>query len=248
MDRLTGLAVPFAIFILWHAITAANIIDTLFLPAPIDVARALRASIADGTLLVHAGATLRRAAIGFVVSLAIGLPAGLLIGRVPLAARLLEPTIDFLRSIPPTALLPLLILIFALGDGSKLAVVVYGCSLVILVNAAYGARHVKSLRLASARVLGLVPTQRFLWIVLPESAPQIFAGMRVSLALALVLVVVSEMFGGTRTGLGAVIIDASNRYDMPACYAAILLTGIIGYFLSRSLVAVERRILHWAGQ
>nr|MCU0649609.1 ABC transporter permease subunit [Gemmatimonadaceae bacterium] len=148
----------------------------------------------------------------------------------------------------PTALLPLFTLLFALGDATKLAIVVYGCGFVVLVNAAYGARQVSRVRLDATALLGLSPTQQFRWVVLPEAAPHLAAGVRVGASLALMLVVVSEMFAGTSRGLGAAIAESGSRYAMADCWAAIGVAGLLGWAVSTTLGRLERRWLHWVGR
>jgi ABC-type nitrate/sulfonate/bicarbonate transport system permease component len=242
------LLVPTLLIAIWTILAHGARIDPLFVPPPEAVGRSLWRGLVHGHLLSHLAATTWRALAGFAIATVIGAPLGLLIGRSRIAARMLDPTVDVLRAIPPTALLPLFTLLFALGDATKLALVAYGCAFVVLVNAAYGARQVSTVRLDAMRLLGLSPMQRWRWVILPEAAPQLLAGVRVGLSLALMLVVVAEMFAGTTRGLGQAIAEAGNRYAMAECWAAILLTGVLGWALSRIVLKVERRVLHWVGR
>jgi NitT/TauT family transport system permease protein len=202
VKRLALLILPSALFIIWTIITITHFVDPLFLPTPLSVARSLILGFSSGQLALDLLATVARALVGFALSAAVGIPLGLLVGRIQLLARATQPTIDFFRSIPATALFPLFLFLFGIGDEAKVSIVVYACSLIILVNTAYGALQVKKARILSAQVMGASRWQIFWKIVVPESSPGIFAGLRVALSMAFVLVVVTEMFIGTAVGLG----------------------------------------------
>jgi len=248
MKRVLPLCLPLFLLILWFAVSAIGLIDPLFLPSPQAVAGALYAGLVSGNLAADLGVTVLRSIIGFVLSAVIGIPMGLLIGRLPLLSRATQPTIDFFRSIPATALFPLFLFAFGLGDASKVAIVIYACSLIILVNTAYGALQVKSARLLSAKVMGATRAALFWKVVLPESAPGILAGLRVALSLSFVLIVVTEMFIGTTVGLGYQIMNAQLVYRIPDMYAGIVLAGLVGYLGNRSLLVIEHRLLHWVSK
>jgi NitT/TauT family transport system permease protein len=118
---------------------------------------------------------------------------------------------------------------------------------VVLVNTAYGARQVKTARILSAQVIGASRWDIFWKIIIPESAPGIFAGLRVALSMSFVLIIVTEMFIGTTVGLGHQILDSQMVYRIPDMYAGIVLTGIVGYVANRILLAIEKNALHWVG-
>lgn len=248
MRLVRAVVVPTLLVMVWGVVAAWPGVDALFVPSPRAVAGALFSGVRDGALLAHAAATLSRALAGFAIAFCIGAPIGLAIGRWPVVATLVEPVVDLLRAIPPTALLPLFTLLFAIGESTKLALVVYGCTFVVLVNAAYGARQVSRVRLDATRLMGLTDWQQLWWVVVPEAGPSLAAGARVGLSLALMLVVVSEMFAGTAQGLGQAIAESGARYAMAACWAAIVMTGLLGWGLSAIVRAVERRLLHWVGR
>lgn len=248
MKRLLSLVAPIALLLLWSTFSALGVIDPLFLPTPWAVGKALTTNLLTGQLARDLAATILRALAGFGLSAAIGIPLGLLIGRIPTLARATQPTIDFFRSIPATALFPLFLVAFGIGDTAKVAIVIYACSLIVLVNTAYGALQVKAPRLLSAAVMGATRWDSFWKIVVPESSPGIFAGLRIALSLSFVLIVVMEMFIGTTVGLGYQIINAQMVYRIPDMYAGIVLSGVVGYLGNRALLSVERRVLHWVGR
>jgi NitT/TauT family transport system permease protein len=184
--------------------------------------------------------------LSFLISVAVGVPIGLAMGFVPRVYRSLEFLVDFFRSIPPIALYPLFLLILGLGEQSKLGVPIYGCVLVIAVNSVYGVLNVPGIRRLVGTVYGFSDWQVFCKIVVPDSLPQVFVGMRTALSLALVLTVVVEMFFGSENGLGKKIYDYQLVFDSPKMYAAIIVTGLVGYGLNKGFMLVERKLIHWA--
>jgi NitT/TauT family transport system permease protein len=248
MKRFSLLILPVGILLLWAVVSGAGLVDSLFLPTPWAVVQVLITGLVSGQLAQDLGATVFRALIGFALSSTIGIPLGLLVGRIPSLARATQPTIDFFRSVPATALFPLFLFLFGLGDTAKIAIVIYACSLIVLVNTAYGARQVKASRLLSATVMGASRWDAFWKIVVPESAPGIFAGLRIALSLSFVLVVVTEMFIGTTVGLGYQIMNSQMVYRIPDMYAGIVLAGLVGYLGNSTLLSIESRVLHWVGK
>ena len=239
---------PAFLLAFWSVLTGSGLIDPIFLPPPLDVGKSIISGFVNGTMLKDLGVTLWRALAGFALSAVIGIPLGLIVGRFKIIAAATQPTFDFFRSIPATALFPLFLFLFGLGDKAKISIVVYACSLVVLVNTAYGALQVKKARILSAQVIGASRWDIFWMIVIPESAPGIFAGLRVALSMSFVLIIVTEMFIGTTVGLGHQIIDSQMVYRIPDMYAGIVLTGMAGYTVNCCLLALERKLLHWVGK
>lgn len=241
-------ALPVLLLAAWAFMTTANLVDPIFLPSPLAVGKSIVTGLAHGALLKDLCVTLSRALAGFAVSALIGIPLGLIIGRFKIIAAATQPTVDFFRSVPATALFPLFLFLFGLGEKAKIAIVVYACALVVLVNTAYGALQVKKARILSAQVMGASRRDIFWKIVIPESAPGIFAGLRVALSMAFVLIIVTEMFIGTTVGLGRQILDSQMVYRIPDMYAGIVLTGLSGYAVNNILLAIEKRVLHWVAK
>jgi len=233
---------------MWAVVAAGRFVDPLFLPGPLAVAQGLYAGFVSGNLAIDAVVTTFRSLVGFALAALLGVPLGLLVGRMKPLSRGTQPTIDFFRSVPATALFPLFSFAFGIGDKAKIAIVIYACSLITLVNTAYGAMQVKELRIQSARILGASTWSVFWKVVLPESAPGILAGLRIGMSLAFVLIVVTEMFIGTTVGLGYRIVTSQNAYNSPDVYAAIALTGVLGYCANWVILRIEKRYLHWVGK
>lgn len=238
----------FVLLAIWLAVTEFGLIDPLFLPSPIAVITRLVMLLLQGHLLVSLGLTSCRAMLGLAIAMVIGIPTGLLAGFRRSVSDAIVGLVDFLRSIPATALFPLFMLWLGIGEASRIGLVVFGCSLVILINALYGARNSSLARREVALSMGADKKTVFFKVICWDSLPQVMVGVRIGLSLALVLVVVSEMFIGAGPGLGRTIVESHAMYRIPDMYGAILLTGLLGYTLNRAFVSFEKRFVHWVGR
>ena len=240
--------VPFLVAVMWWIVVLAGIANPLFLPSPIDVFKTLGIIVAKNQINIDILVTMARTIAGFTISTFIGMLVGLILGIDRRVYNYFEFIIDFMRSIPATALFPLFILFFGVGDVAKVTVVAFSCSLIILINTAYGVMNSQKTRLLMVQMYGATRYQRFTKVILPEALPQIFVGLRTAVSIALILVVVTEMFIGTTVGLGYRIYNAQLVYRTPEMYAAILLTGILGYALNQCFVLAEKKLVHWGGK
>jgi len=249
-----AVAGPLAFILIWGLLAGWNnsvadpLVPKLFVATPSEVGSALWQQITEEDLLKSARDTLGRLMVGFGISVLIGVPLGLLMGYFSRVYYSLEFFVDFLRSIPAAAIFPLFILIFGIGSPSIISVVTYACLLIIVVNTIYGVRNVKELRIMSARIMKLRQIEIFQKIILPESLTYIFAGLRIAISYGMVIVIFSEMFIGTDSGLGRVIIDTQTVYKIPEMYAAVILTGLIGYLLNKLALRTEKSLIHWEGK
>lgn len=241
-DRLL-LAAMF--LILWAVVTYAGLVSPLFLPTPTDVGQAISHGLANGSIIAAVTSTLLRVAIGFALGVTLGITLGVALGSWRRAHRATEPYVDFLRSIPVTALLPLFLLFFGLGANAKIAAIAWASGLVMLINTILGVASVPPTRLMVAKTLRVRADQRLLRVILPDALPQIFIGVRTAVSFAVVVGVVSEMLLSTDTGLGALIYNASMMYRTEEVYVGILLAGSLGYLLNLATAAFDSRIVHW---
>jgi len=190
--------------------------------------------------------TLWRMLAGFLLAAVAAIPLGVMLGYMRHAYSFSEFLIDFARSVPATALYPLFMLAFGIGNKSKIAIVAFACFFVILINSIYGVWNAPKTRVTMARTLRATWLQTFSKIVLFDALPQIFAGLRNGLSIALIMAVVAEMFIGTNTGLGFLIVNCKLAYDIPTMYAVIIILGAIGYLSSRGLLLIEKKTIHWS--
>jgi len=238
--------VPLVLCLLWFAISTIGIVDPLFVSDPYSVLKAGFRMLGEGTFWVCLLATLWRTLAGFLLAGAAAIPLGIMLGYMRYAYSYGEFLIDFARSVPATALYPLFMLTFGIGDKSKIAIVAFACFFVILINSIYGVWNAPKTRVIMARTFRASRLQIFSKIVFYDALPQIFAGLRNALSIALIMAVVAEMFIGTRSGLGFIIMNSKLAYDTPKMYAVIIMLGAIGYLSSRGLLLVEKKAIHWS--
>jgi NitT/TauT family transport system permease protein len=247
-NKIYYLAAPLAILAAWAIVSGLGLVSPLFLSSPQDVLLEAAGLLVSGAILPDIAFTLFRTFSGFLIACAVGIPLGLLMGYYDKIYNSLEFVVEFFRSVPATALFPLFLLLFGIGDGSKIALTAWSASLVLVINSMYGVHLGKGLRIKAAKAMRMRGVPLFRKIILPEALPQIFSGMRIAVSLSLVIVVVTEMFIGTSFGLGHRIIDAQMVYRIPEMYATILIAGVLGFLISKGFIYSEKRIVHWKGK
>ena len=181
---------------------------------------------------------------GFFLAAVIGIGLGLVLGMSALLRRASAPTVDFLRSIPPPALISVMIILLGFERTMKVSAITFAAVFPVLLNTIDGVRGVDQQQLDMANSYRVSRFERITRIVLPGASPQIFAGLRISLAVAVAVMVFSEMFAGT-DGLGFFIIFSQQTYQIPEMYSGIIVIGLIGYTVNLLFVLAERRILRW---
>ena len=239
---------PMALIAVWFLVTITKMVDPFFLPSPVTVGEKLGILLSIVSTYEHILKTFYRMMAGYLIAVGIGVPLGIVLGYWEKIYDSVEFIIDFFRSFPATAMFPLFMLAFGLGDGSKIALVVFGCALLILVNTTYGVHGGSRTRKMVAETMKASEAYIMTKVVLPEALPQIAAGLRLALSLSLIIVVVLEMFIGTTKGLGYLIYNAHMTYQIADMYAYIVLAGLIGYFINQGFVKLEDKVIHWAGK
>jgi len=247
-ERLLPFIGPVVLFIAWDLVVRLGFIKPILLPTPADTIAALVTGLAGGPLLTDFAMTVWRTLQAFVIAAAIGVPLGVLLGSNEKAYRSVEFLIDFFRSTPSSALIPLFLLIFGVSDVNKVAIAAFGALLIVVFNSAYGVMNARKQRVMAAKVMGASRWQVFKDVLIWESLQPTFVGLRSAVSMALVIVIVAEMFIGSDTGLGHRIIDAQQVLNVKSMYAAILSAGALGYALNILFLIAERRIVHWSGR
>ena len=247
-SRLLPAAGPLVLFIVWDLVVRFGLIKPILLPTPADTIATLITGLAGGPLLIDFAVTVWRTLQAFLIAAAIGVPLGVLLGSNEKAYRSVEFLIDFFRSTPSSALIPLFLLIFGVSDVNKVAIAAFGALLIVVFNSAYGVINARKQRVMAARVMGASRWQIFKDVLVWESLQPSFVGLRSAVSMALVIVIVAEMFIGSDNGLGHRIIDAQQVLNVKSMYAAILAAGALGYALNILFLVAERRIVHWSGR
>jgi ABC-type nitrate/sulfonate/bicarbonate transport system permease component len=181
---------------------------------------------------------------GWSAAAVIGITLGLVLGRSETIYAYLSPTLNFLRSVPPPALLPVFYVLFPLGTPMQLAMIIFGVVWPILLNTIDGAHTLDETVVETSRSMRLSKPRFLATVVLPAALPKVFAGLRVSMSLALILMVISEL-EGSFNGIGSQMIYAQRNFDLPAMWAGIVLLGILGYVLNALLLAMQNRVIGW---
>jgi len=247
-DRLLPFIGPVVLFVAWDLAVRLGFIKPILLPTPADTIAALITGLAGGPLLTDFAMTVWRTLQAFAIAAVVGVPLGVLLGSNERAYRSVEFLIDFFRSTPSSALIPLFLLIFGVSDVNKVAIAAFGALLIVVFNSAYGVINARKQRVMAARVMGASRWQIFKDVLVWESLQPSFVGLRSAVSMALVIVIVAEMFIGSDTGLGHRIIDAQQVLNVKSMYAAILAAGALGYALNILFLVAERRIVHWSGR
>lgn len=188
--------------------------------------------------------SLRRLLTALAISVVLGIGLGVLIGSVDWVRHLLTPVLEFIRAVPSTIIIPVLLILVGINDTMKVTLIVLGCVFPLLLNTVKGVASIDQVQLDTGRVYGLTGLARLRHLVLPAAAPQIFAGIRQSLAVGLVLMVTSEMFAST-DGIGYATINFQNRIAIPEMWSGIVLLGLVGVLLSVLFQIVQKRVLGW---
>ena len=188
--------------------------------------------------------SLARLAAGYVIAVVLALALGTVLGLSPLARRATEPIVEFLRAIPPVALIPFAIIVWGIEDEMKVFIIAMVCIWPVLLNTIDGVAGVDLTLTDTARAYRIRGLERLRTVVLPWASPQIFAGMRTALSLALIVMVVSEMVASTN-GVGYFVVQSQRSFAIAEMWSGIILLGLLGYALNLVFVLLESRVLRW---
>ena len=250
---LLGLGFPIALVVLWHELVVMS--GTRLIPTPHQVGLMMYDFVVggihddafSGTILTHLLASMGRVYGGFALAVVLGVPLGLIIGKVKIIRQLVDPTLSLLRPIPVTAWLPLSMIFFGLGPRSAVFLVFLGAFYPIVLNTIFGVRSVDMKLFEAASMLGCDGSRMFRQVVLPAALPSIFNGLRLAHGFAWILIVVGEMTG-VPTGLGSVIMDGRTLSRTDLVITGMIVIGIAGFATDRIIVAINNRVLRWSPQ
>ncbi len=241
---LTLLA-PVLLLALWEALSRGRVIDPRFWPPPSSLVGTAWEVARDGSLLANTRVSLVRILVGFVLG---GVPAvifGLLMGLFWPIRVLLMPVAAAIYAIPKISIVPLVFLVFGFGETGKYVIVAISIFFLVLLNTMAGVLAIDPSYRDVARNLGASPLALFLTVALPGALPSIFTGMRLGLGFALVVIVGTEYIAASRDGIGYFIFSAWNTLAIPKLFVGLIVTGLMGWFLSLAVDLLERLILPW---
>jgi ABC-type nitrate/sulfonate/bicarbonate transport system permease component len=243
-SKLNGLLFLFVLMLGWELIARMELLNPLIIPPLSKIFASFWSLTSSGQIPLQILASMKRAAVGYLLAALIFIPLGVLMGLFDRIHRALEVIIEMLRPIPPPVVIPVAILFFGLEDEMKIFVIFFSCAWPILINTVDGVRAVDPVLLNTARTFGLSQGRIIRRVILPAAAPQIMTGLRVSLPITLILVVISEMVGST-DGIGYFILDSQRRFRVSQMYAGMLSLAILGYLLNQAFNLFHRSLLRW---
>lgn len=236
------LAVP-VLLVVAYAVWAQGRDDLYFPPLP-DILRTFADAWLSDQFVDDFVPSLRRLLLGFALAVVGGVVVGVPLGLSRRAWTAFAPIVEFLRALPPPALLPLVILVLGVDDTAKVVLIALVCTFPILLNTMAGVAGVDPVLKDTTRMYGISRGDELLHVTLPNALPQIFAGLRTSVSLAVIMMVISEFVAAT-DGIGFSIWQAKRTFDIAEMWSGIILLGVLGYGLNTLLVLVERRVLRW---
>jgi ABC-type nitrate/sulfonate/bicarbonate transport system permease component len=245
-NRLFSLLIVAAVLLGWELVSRLHLVSTIFLPPATVAFKALFANTLNGTIPFAAASTLGRALSGYFIAAAVGIGLGLGMGLWRPIRRVCEPVVELLRPIPSAAIIPVAILFLGIDDAMKIAVIVFACAWPILLNTLDGVLNIEPVLLETAQVFRLRCWHRVRAVIIPAAAPGIVTGLRISLAISLILAVTVEMLAGNN-GLGFLILDTERSFQYADMYAAIIAIGLIGLGANWVFVKLTRPWIHWHG-
>lgn len=243
-DFAIGALLPVLVLAVWQWAGDNGWIDPLFLPTPKDIAASFGTLFANGEMLHHLGISARRAALGFAIGGGLGLLLGLAAGLSRKAEHTLDPTMQMLRMIPHLAIAPLIILWFGFGEVSKIAIIAKGAFFPLYLNTFMGIRNVDNKLFDVSRVLAFGRASRLLRLVLPAALPHILLGLRMSLALSWIGLVVAELIG-SQSGVGFLINVGKQTSDTALIFVGVIVFAVVGKLADSLIRLLERKWLHW---
>ena len=239
-------AVLFALglLVLWQILAEARVLSPVYFPPPARAIAELWSRLTDGRAWPSIQATSLRMLFGWFFASLLGIVLGAAIGSSRVARDFLEPTLDFIRPLPASAIIPVAILFLGLSDQMSIAVIAFGALWPVLLSSVYGFGSVHGRLQEVSAVLGFSRIEFLRKIAIPSATPDIMSGVRVSLAISLILAVVTEM-QASLPGIGRDIFMAQRNFRSADLYAGLILLGAIGFSVNYVLLAFETRLLRW---
>jgi ABC-type nitrate/sulfonate/bicarbonate transport system permease component len=242
--RFIGVLFIGLLLILWEIAAISAFFPPMSFPRISSIMVTWWQLVVSGELPGEVLPSLWRMFAGYFIGVALGVGIGLLMGYVRFFYNLLEPITEVLRPIPSPAYLPIMILFLGIDDEMKIFMIAFAAVFPVLLNTYSGVRSVDPIQLQTARTFGVSGRKLLMQVVLPASAPYIFTGMRISLAVALIVMVISEMVAAS-SGIGYFILSAQRGFKIRDMFAGVLTLAMLGYILNRLFLLIENRVLAW---
>ena len=231
--------------VLWEIAPRVGLVPDTFIPPPSVVLSTLWDLTIQGVLLKHTVVSLGRALSGFGVAVVIAIPLGFILGGgFPLFERIVRPVLRLLGEVNVFSLFPVFILLFGIGEVSKIAMILWVCMWPVMLNTVTGVKNIDPLLIKSARAMGVKGNKLFFKVVLPAASPGIFHGLKTSVGVAFFMLIAAEMIGAS-SGLGWLVWNAQTNYQISKLFAATIAISALGLSLNYLFAKLERRIINW---
>jgi NitT/TauT family transport system permease protein len=233
---------PAVLLAAWEVVAGSRLGDPLYTPSLAAIGAAFARLITTGELALHLQASLGRVLYGFTLAMALAVPLGLAVGWVPALRRHAAPVFELLRPFPSITLVPAAILWFGIGESSKVFLVAYACFWPTFLNTRLGVQEVDPVLVRAARVMEIRGLALVAKVILPAALPSVITGVRISLGVSVIVLLVSEMIGAS-SGLGFMILDAERNFLTTKMFAGIATMGLLGAGLNLAALAGGRLLL-----
>jgi NitT/TauT family transport system permease protein len=243
-DRLINIISPIGLLVLWELASLAGFLDARFFPSPSKILQSLVALSSSGELWANVGASLQRLFWGFLLGGVPALVLGISMGLSPLLRAIVDPLVSATYPIPKSAIMPLLLLIFGLGEGSKVVMVAIGVFYPVLINSMAGVMEINKIYLDVGQNFRASRWNMFRTIALPGALPLIMSGVKLGVGMGLILIAIAEMIGA-KSGLGYMIWNAWEILSVEVMYAGLISIAVLGFLLSLLLNELERVLVPW---
>ncbi|HKM39685.1 MAG TPA: ABC transporter permease, partial [bacterium] len=233
---------PVLLLVLWELLAQAGMVDIRLFSCPSRIMETFVPVLFSGELLYHSWVSVRRILLGFIAGAIPGVLLGLSMGLVPLLRAALEPMVAATFPIPKLAIMPLILLVFGLGESSKIFTIAIGVFYLVLINTMAGVLSIDPIYLDVAKNYGASRWNFYRTVALPGALPMIFAGFKLGLGTALLLIVAAELTAAW-AGVGYWIWRAYDMFDIERMFSALIMMSVLGYLLSYLLDFIERRVI-----
>jgi NitT/TauT family transport system permease protein len=242
--RTVSVGSPFLILAAWEVLAETGLADVRVFSSPSRILATLVPALLSGELLYHTWVSVVRVILGFLAGAVPGVALGLSMGLFPFVRAALEPLVVVTFPIPKLAIMPLILLVFGLGETSKVFTIGVGVFYLVLINTMAGVLNIDRIYLDVARNFGASRRDFYLTVALPGALPMVFAGFKLGMGTALLLIVAAEL-SAARAGVGYWIWRAYDMFDIERMFCALLMMSALGFLFSYGLDALERAVIPW---
>ena len=242
--RKLSISSPVLILVLWELLSRFNIIDVRLFSSPFLILKVMIPLLLSGELFFHMWISVKRIVFGFILGAVPGVVLGISMGLFPIVRSLLQPLVSATFPIPKLALMPLILIVFGLGETSKLVIIALGVFYLVLINTMAGVLDIEQIYMDVAENYGASKKEFYLTVAFPGALPMIFAGFKVAMGTALLLIVAAEL-SAAKAGIGWMIWRAYDMFDIETMFSALIVMSFLGFVFAYGLDLLERLVIPW---